>query len=124
MIVLSNKCEECGFACNSIHFRRNFNNWTSGNDDINKFIQDTQLSTHKNDVKKALEWISYDKFYDVKYIAKGGFGKVYKANWIDGNISFWDDECQNWKRMGQNMFVALKSLNSSKNVTLEFMNEV
>ena len=31
---------------------------------------------------------------------------------------------ENWKRYNQNEFVALKSLNNSKNVTLEFMNEV
>ncbi|UZO01416.1 uncharacterized protein OCT59_012517 [Rhizophagus irregularis] len=36
----------------------------------------------------------------------------------------WDDENQNWKREDQNMFVALKSLNNSKNVTSEFMNEI
>ncbi|PKK67153.1 hypothetical protein RhiirC2_783889, partial [Rhizophagus irregularis] len=124
LMVLCDKCKKCNYLCNAKHFKQNFNNWTSGNDDIDKFIQDTQLSSHKDIIKKALEWIPYDKFYDVKYIAKGGFGKVYKANWIDGNISFWDNDYQNWKRIGQNKFVALKSLNNSKNVTLEFMNEI
>ena len=64
---------------------------------------------------------------DFKYIAKGEFGKVYRANWIDGPIykwGKWDDENKNWERYNQNEFVALKSLNNSKNVTLEFMNEV
>jgi hypothetical protein len=86
----------------------------------------SQLSAHGN-ASKALEWIPYDRFYDIKYIAKGGFGKVYKANWIDGCISelySWNSENQNWKRKDQNKFVALKSLNDSKNVTLKFMNEV
>ncbi|EXX56358.1 Tpk3p [Rhizophagus irregularis DAOM 197198w] len=128
MIVLknyyNNKCKKCDCACGSIHFLLNFNNWTSGNDDIDEFIQGTQLSTHKNDVKKALEWIPYNKLYNVEYIAKGGFGIVYKANWIDGNISFWDDGYQNWKRISQNMPVALKSLNNSENISLEFMNEI
>ncbi|CAB4420291.1 unnamed protein product [Rhizophagus irregularis] len=63
-------------------------------------------------------------FYDIKYIAKGGFGKVYKARWIDGYIDEWDNKHQNWKRKDQSMFVALKSLNNSKSVTLEFMNEI
>ncbi|GES99661.1 kinase-like domain-containing protein [Rhizophagus clarus] len=35
-----------------------------------------------NDVKKALEWIPYDKFYDVKYNAEGR----HKVCWIDGNM--------------------------------------
>jgi len=49
---------------------------------------------------------------------------VYRANWIDGFILDWDDKNQNWKRHDSNKFVALKSLNNSKNVTLEFLNEV
>ncbi|RGB36389.1 hypothetical protein C1646_758206 [Rhizophagus diaphanus] len=40
-----------------------------GNNDIDKFIQDTQLSAH-SDVREALEWIPYDRFHDIKYIAK------------------------------------------------------
>ena len=107
-------------ACNAKHFQQNFKHWTSGNKRIDKFIQDTQLS----DSVKVLEWIPYDRFRNIKYIAKGGFGKVYKANWIDGNIWNQDNENQNWKRFPPNKLVALKSLNNSKNVTLEFINEV
>ena len=65
----------------------------------------------------------YDRFCDIKYIAKGGFGKVYRANWIDGFITNWDKD-KSWKRLYSNKLVALKSLNNSKNVTLEFLNEV
>jgi hypothetical protein len=108
--------------CNAKHFQQNFKNWTSGNVDIDKFIQHTQLSANRYD--KVLEWIPYDRFYDIKYIAKGGFGKVYKANWIDGPILEWDNKNQNWKRYEPNKFVALKSLNNSKNITSEFLNEV
>ena len=124
MMVLNNKCIECNKICNSIYFQQNFENWTSGNDDIDKFIQDTQLSVHK-DVKKTLEWIPYDKFNNIRYIAKTEFGKVYIANWIDGNISHWDSKNQNWIREGRNMFVNLKSLNTSSNIlTLGFVNKV
>jgi hypothetical protein len=125
MMVLYNECKKCNHACNAIYFQQNFENWTSGNDDIDKFIQDTQLLAHSNDYgvfKKVLEWIPYDRFYNIKYVAKGGFGKVYRANWIDGYIINWKSGC--WNRYNENMYVALKSLNNSKNVTLEFMNEV
>src|SRR2546427_3814464 len=124
-------CEECNQintsngwckACNAKHFQQNFEKWTSGNVDIDKFIQDTQLSA--NSYYEVLEWMPYDRFYDIEYIAKGGFGKVYRANWIDGYIHNWDIKNQNWKRPYPNKFVALKSLNNSKNVTLEFLNEV
>jgi hypothetical protein len=125
-MVLRDICKECDCICNAIYFQQQFIDWTSGNNDINKFIQDTQLSTHDNyDVfKKALEWIPYDRFFDIKYIARGGFGKVYRANWIDGCIRCWDNEKQNWKREGNNMFVNLKSLNTPNNLTLEFTNKV
>ncbi|GES77242.1 kinase-like domain-containing protein [Rhizophagus clarus] len=127
MIVWNKICGECNYiVCNTSRFELNFINWTSGNNDIDKFIQDVQLLAHSNYevFKKALEWIPYSKFYDIEYIARGGFGEVYRARWIDGYIDQWNNKQQNWKRKGQNMFVALKSLNNSKNVTLEFMNEI
>src|SRR5215475_6070972 len=111
MIVLNDICKKCNHICNTIYFQRNFKNWTSGNNDIDKFIQDSQLSAHK-DAKKALEWIPYDRFFKVKYIAKDKFSKVYNANWIDGFIINWDNKNQNWRRENQNMFVVLKNLNS------------
>jgi len=122
MVVLDDICEKCNHACETIYFQRKFDNWTSGNNDIDKFIQDVQLSVHNN-TEKVLEWIPYNRFYDIKYITKGEFGKVYKANWINEYISYWNRNNQNLKR-GQNMFVILKSLNNSNNVTSEFLNEV
>ena len=87
-------CEECNqentgynwcHSCSAKHFQQNFKNWTSGNDDIDKFIQHAQLSA--NNRLEVLEWIPYDRFYDIKFIAKGGFGNVYKAIRNDGRIS-------------------------------------
>ncbi|EXX68131.1 Ypk2p [Rhizophagus irregularis DAOM 197198w] len=124
MIVLSDKCKKCNSKCNAIHFKQNFESWTSGNDVIDQFIQDSQLSDHHNDVNEALEWINYDRFNNIEYVSKGGFGEICKANWIDGCIDKWDNINQNWKRHDENMVVALKSLNHSKNITLEFMNEM
>jgi hypothetical protein len=123
MMVLNNKCMECNKICNCIYFQYKFIDWTSGNNDIDKFIQDTQLLAHK-DVSKVLEWIPYNRFYDIKYTAKGGFGKVYSANWINGKIICWDTKNQNWKREECNMFVNLKSLDALNNFTLEFVNKV
>ncbi|GES79307.1 kinase-like domain-containing protein [Rhizophagus clarus] len=188
IMVLSDTCKKCNYICNAIHFQQNFGSWTSYNDDIDKFIQNTQLLSHKSyEIFNALEWIPYDRFnninysiekkiykanwvegyinewnkYDqnwkrnnqnmlvilkifnepkniileftneinrlfeyIEYVAKGGFGRVYKASWLDGYIKNWNDKDQDWVRDGQNMFVALKSLNNSKNITLKFMNEI
>jgi hypothetical protein len=121
MMVLSDKCIECdNIVCNAIHFQQYFESWTSGSNDIDKFIQNIQLSAH-DDASKALEWIPYDRFYDIKYIEKIG---VYRANWIDGYISHWNNENENWIRSNENMIITLKSLNISKNIALEFKDEV
>ncbi|CAB4439857.1 unnamed protein product [Rhizophagus irregularis] len=77
-------------------FQQNFKNWTSGNNEIDKFIQKTQLEgKHYRDI---LEWIEYDRFENVEYLAKGGFGTIYKAIWKDGHIGEWDSENNKWKR--------------------------
>ena len=107
--------------CNSKHFQQNFKNWTSGNSDIDKLIQESQLSAKNH--SEVLEWIEYDRFENIEYITKGGFGKVYKAIWKDGFITEWDYETNQWKKWG-NMLVALKCLNNSKDITWEFLNEV
>jgi hypothetical protein len=124
LMVLNNKCKICDSICNAIHFQHRFLDWTSGNDDIDKFIQDTQLSAHDDDVRGVLEWIPYDRFYGIKYILKD---EIYRANWIDGYISNfrnWDDVNQNWKRNNLNMFVNLKSLNTPNDLTFELANKV
>jgi hypothetical protein len=125
MMVLNDKCKKCNKICFATYFQQNFVNWTSGNNDIDKFIQDSQLSVHLDDAaSKALEWIPYDRFYNIKYIAEA---KKYKAKWIDGNISYWNIYDQNWIRRNQNIIVNLKSinnLNNLKNIEFEFINEV
>jgi hypothetical protein len=118
-MVLNYKCRKCNYICNAIHFQQNFKNWTSGNDDIDKFIQDAQLSAHKV-FENALEWIPYDRFNNIE---KSKFNNTYRANWIDGNINYWDNPNQNWKR-NNNIIVTLKELNNPKIISLEFMNEV
>jgi hypothetical protein len=60
-----NTADEWCRSCNAKRFQQNFENWTSGNDDIDKFIQHTQLSA--TDYDKVLEWIPYDRFYDIKF---------------------------------------------------------
>jgi hypothetical protein len=122
MMVLTDECRKCNRICNTIYFYQKFLDWTSGNKNIDKFIQSTQLSAH-NSAKEALEWISYDRLYDIKIIAKDEVGIVYKAKWIDGSISYWNNENQNWKR-DKNTMVKLKNLKNFKNIPSEFMYEV
>src|SRR4051794_38907023 len=92
-------CKECKQPKNTYmwcqcKFQQNFKNWTSGNNEVDKFIQKTQLYAKK--YNELLEWIEYDRFENVEYLAKGGFGTIYKAIWKDGYIVYWDSENNQW----------------------------
>ncbi|RHZ79199.1 hypothetical protein Glove_151g90 [Diversispora epigaea] len=106
--------------CNSKHFQNNFNDWTSENDKIDKFIQHAQLNA--NDNLEVIEWIPYDRFKDVKQIGRGGFGTIHYARWIDGYIEEWDIENQQWERY-RNREVALKKFDNFVNFN-EVLNEM
>ncbi|RHZ69933.1 hypothetical protein Glove_276g3 [Diversispora epigaea] len=107
--------------CNSKHFQNDFKNWTSGNNKIDKFIQDAQLNAnHYSDV---IEWIPYDRFKDVKQIGKGGFGTINYARWIDEVIEKWDIKNQQWKRYNKGIEVALKKFDNFVNFN-DVLNEM
>ena len=107
--------------CNAKRFKENFKNWTSGNKDIDEFIQYSQLNAFI--FAKCLEWIPFEKFENVTYITRGGFGKIYSANWPEGAIESWDIEKQEWIR-DPNVKVALKSLDNSSDISTDFLDEV
>ena len=120
---LCKKCKQpkTTIWCRFCTFQQNFKNWTSGNHDIDEFIQKAQLkATYSPEV---LEWIEYDRFENVEYLAKGGFGTTYKATWKDGCIYDWDSKNNQWKR-DENFLVALKCLHNSQDITVEFLKEV
>ncbi|UZO10121.1 uncharacterized protein OCT59_001719 [Rhizophagus irregularis] len=113
--------EEWCQPCNAKRFKDNFKNWTSGNKDhIDEFIQQSQLNAVY--YKKYLEWIPFENFEDITYITKGGFGKIYSAEWPEGCIGSWDIENQKWRRYSRK--VALKSLDNSSCISTEFLNEI
>ncbi|CAB4435096.1 unnamed protein product [Rhizophagus irregularis] len=58
-------------SCNAKRFKDNFKNWTSGNKHIDEFIQQSQLNAVH--YRTFLEWIPFEKFQNVTYIAEGGF---------------------------------------------------
>ncbi|RHZ77889.1 hypothetical protein Glove_169g33 [Diversispora epigaea] len=118
IITISRWCK----PCNLKHFQNDFNNWTSGNDKIDKFIQDAQLNANK--YSQVIEWIPYDRFEDVKQIGKGGFGTIHYARWIGGSIDKWDIESQQWKRWNKKeLEVALKKFDNFVNFN-DVLNEM
>ena len=108
-------------SCNSQRFQQEFNKWTSGNKEIDEFIQNFQLNA--TCYEEVLEWIPYEKFSDIEYLAKGGFGTVHKAKWIDGYIGSWNIDQNKWNR-DHNCDIILKYLNNSQNLTTNFLQEV
>jgi len=107
--------------CNSKRFQQDFHKWTSGNKRIDKLIQEVQLKARSP--REVIEWIPYDRLWNIGYLAKGGFSTIYKAYWSDGRIKYWGESKQNWVRYGLSK-VVLKSLNNSSNINEDFLNEV
>ncbi|CAI2176675.1 6997_t:CDS:2 [Funneliformis geosporum] len=66
-------------SCSSKEFQSKFNDWTSEDLCIDKFIQGSQLKATNN--QSYLLWIPFDDFINVKYLANGGFASVYSARW-------------------------------------------
>jgi len=90
------------------------------NKKINDLIQEIKLSIDHND-DIMFEWISYDQFYDIEEIGKGGFSTVYSAIWKNGLLYYSHNEY--WKRISDTR-VALKCLHNSQHFIDEFINEV
>ncbi|RHZ68688.1 hypothetical protein Glove_294g133 [Diversispora epigaea] len=126
------KCDKCHLnntgkywchLCNSKQFQNEFDKWTSGDREINEFIQQIQLSANK--YQEIIEWIPFERLENVTYLAKGGFGTVYKANWLDGFIIFHEKNKFSkviWNRYGK-QDVCLKSLNNLTNQN-DFLQEI
>uniref|UniRef100_U9TCH5 Protein kinase domain-containing protein n=1 Tax=Rhizophagus irregularis (strain DAOM 181602 / DAOM 197198 / MUCL 43194) TaxID=747089 RepID=U9TCH5_RHIID len=87
-LLLCNECEN-----------PNWSNWSSGNKIVDDFIKEC------NKPNEVLKWIPYNQFSEITYLAKGGFGEIYKAKW-------------------KGAYVVLKKLYDSQNITVDFLNEV
>jgi hypothetical protein len=73
------KCKAKGLVAN-------FENWISGNNDIDAFIQETQEMADDSD--RYLEWIEPRQITDIRLIADGGFASVYQAIWMNAPKDF------------------------------------
>ncbi|UZO14384.1 uncharacterized protein OCT59_005843 [Rhizophagus irregularis] len=134
-------------SCNSKRFRQDFSKWTSGNNFVDKFIQDAQSKARNH--LEVIEWIPYNRLRNIQYLAKGGFSIIYKAVLLDGFINKWDKENKQWERYyneikdedyedakkgniesplnenekhGYN--IVLKRINNSSNINDDFLNEL
>ncbi|RHZ65935.1 hypothetical protein Glove_310g53 [Diversispora epigaea] len=117
---LKNRCHNCeelnlqNDTCSNCKLIE-MQNWTSGNNEIDKIIQITQSD---DDAKEweIWRWINYSKFKDIKYLAEGGFGSIWKAEWIDMPEELFEFYKSN--------HVALKKLKDSQEISSEFLKEI
>jgi len=54
--------------CNAKRFQQDFDKWTSGNEFVDKFIQDAQLKARN--YKEVIEWIPYNHLRNIQYLAQ------------------------------------------------------
>ncbi|CAB5356990.1 unnamed protein product [Rhizophagus irregularis] len=86
--------------------------WTSGNEKIDDFIQESQLKINSyKDI--VLEWIPYNQFNEIKETGKNGLITVYSAIWKDGPLYKPLDDDIYYKR-DSNKKVAIKCLHNSQ----------
>jgi hypothetical protein len=91
----------------------NFTNWTSGNEKIDKFIQEKQ-SKYKHTA--VFEWIPFNNFIDIKEIEDNC---LTAATWKEGTLNY----SGKWIRQSYEK-VCLIYLYDSQNITDEFINKV
>ncbi|UZO22817.1 uncharacterized protein OCT59_015166 [Rhizophagus irregularis] len=133
--------EEFKLSDDVIEQIKNFNYWSLTDEQrflIDKLILNEELKERykKNGLckdskvgREMVEWIEYDRFENVEYLAKGGFGTIYKAIWKDGCICEWDSINDQWERIDslaghKNFPVVLKCLHNSQDMTSEFLREI
>ncbi|RHZ82880.1 hypothetical protein Glove_103g147 [Diversispora epigaea] len=109
----------CEF-CIRKYLENNFKNWTSGNEEIDKLIQECQQKTVSPQC--VIEWINYDQFENIEHLTKGG-STIYTATWKVGSYDKWNSENQILKRLGREK-VILKRLNNSNSSDEQWFQEV
>src|SRR2546421_6118466 len=125
------RCRECNEintgsrwcrTCNAGHFRKEFDKWTSGNKEIDYFIQNTQI--HAWSRYLVLEWYPWSTFSEIEEIGKGGYGTVFRAKRKVGRIEKWDHQSNQWSREQYFFeYVALKTIGHCTLLAKDFMNE-
>ncbi|KAG9302960.1 hypothetical protein G9A89_022377 [Geosiphon pyriformis] len=82
-----NVCETCRF----LFFEKLHKDFSSGNATVDDIVKNPIYipPMNENDSAKFFyyEWIPYDRFKNISFIAKGGFGTIHKATWIDGKLN-------------------------------------
>ena len=87
-----------------------------GNEEIARFLYQDKLNAWYS-CDPYIRWIPFDEFKNIKYLAKGGFGEIHKATWIN---------CYYYREKYQKREVVLKRIynNSSDDKIVDILKEV
>ncbi|CAB5388538.1 unnamed protein product [Rhizophagus irregularis] len=125
-----NKCKKCHEIYTDTHYK-----WckfcqikdikeifTSGNEKIDKFIQEKQLEINKpSDI--IFEWIPYDQFFDINEVYNDNFSTIYLARWKNGPL-YWDHYHEKkYIRTPHGKEITIKYTHNLQSID-EFLNEV
>ena len=102
--------------CEINNLKKNFTKWTSGNKQIDSFIQGRQLKIYY--CNKLFEWIPYDKFNYLKELGKSDLFMVYSALWKNGPLYYDYHNKKEWMRESDKMVVLKYFLQNSINELL------
>jgi serine/threonine protein kinase len=89
---------------------------------IDDIIRNTRVNFVESSISRILEFVPYDQFKNIEFIAEGGFSKIYKAIWANGPIDMFYSTDNIVRK--NNYTVVLKKLNNSKNIISKELNEV
>ncbi|GES75235.1 kinase-like domain-containing protein [Rhizophagus clarus] len=107
--------------CERKQSEENFSNWTSGNKEIDKFLQDTQLNSTKP--QTFLEWIPFGKLENIIILCTTSKSTVYSAFWKDGPRK-WDKQNEQYKRSGIQVTIKLYKDDDDIDQINEILNEL
>ncbi|GBC07977.1 hypothetical protein RclHR1_07830004 [Rhizophagus clarus] len=122
-------CENCKEECLATYYCeycvrsfliKNFLEWSSNNDGIDKLIKNCQIRTLSP--KKIIEWIPFDKFKNINYLTRGGFSEIFEADWIGGCFNKWDSKRRKLIRSGD-IKVILKRLQNVESADRNWFEE-
>src|SRR5207248_4978438 len=92
-----------------------------GDEKIARFLY-YQCKLNAGYYDEYIRWIPFDEFKNIEYLAKGGFGEVHKATWINGYYDWYEI----YEMKYYNRDVVLKRIynNSSDDKIVDILNEV
>jgi len=87
-----------------------------GNKEIARFLCQCKLNA-KHYYEEYIRWIPFNEFRDIEYLAKGSFGEIHKAIWING---YYDE----YRKEYEDREVVLKRIYNSSDKSVDTLNEV